>query len=82
MAMEDMIGMADMGLIFEVTDGLGIDRESLRVDLTKEDPGSVQRGAGGNIEVVVPLTTPLQDWLPVLRAELEKLGFSEEEAEE
>ncbi|MSQ22835.1 MAG: hypothetical protein EXR53_05995 [Dehalococcoidia bacterium] len=73
--MQDIITMADMGLIFDVTDDLGIDRESIRVELTKEDPGSVRRTAGGLIEIVIPLTTPLESWLPVLKAELQKLGF-------
>ena len=73
--MEDIIGMTDMGVIFEVTDQLNIDRESIRVDLTKEDPGSVLRRADGNIEIVVPLTKPLEEWLPQLIAELERLGF-------
>lgn len=73
--MQDIISMADMHMIFEVTDALGIDREALRVDLTKEDPGSVRRGGGGLVEIVVPLTIPLGDWLPTLKAELQKLGF-------
>ncbi len=73
--MEDIIGMADMGMIFEVTDELGIDREQVRVDLTKEDPGAVRTGASGMIEIVVPLTTPLEEWLPLLKAELEGLGL-------
>ena len=67
--------MADMGMIFEVTDELGIDREALRVELTKEDPGSVRRGTAGLLEIVVPLATPLEDWLPTLKTELQKLGF-------
>ena len=78
--MEDIIGMAEMGMIFEVTDDLGIDRESIRVDLTKEDPGSVQVGEAGMmggrgiVEIVVPLSTPLEEWLPTLKAELQRLG--------
>ena len=73
--MEDIIGMSDMGMVFEVTDDLDIDRESIRVELTKEDPGSVQRGVGDAIEIVVPRTTPLEEWLPTLKAELQRLGF-------
>ena len=73
--MEDMLTMADMGLIFELTDTLDIDRESLRVDLTKEDPGSVKQGPNGLIEIVVPLTTPMEIWMAVLNDELAKLGF-------
>ena len=73
--MEDIVGMADTGIIFEVTDELDIDRESIRVELTKEDPGSVLQSADGTIEIVVPLTTPLEEWLPQLKAELEHLGI-------
>ena len=38
---ESIIGMRDMGLIFEITDAMGIDRESISVPLGKEDPGAV-----------------------------------------
>ncbi len=68
--MEDIISMSDMGLIFEVTDGYGIDREQIRVDLTKEDPGSVRKGEAGMIEITVPLTTSLERWLPTLDNQL------------
>ncbi len=79
--MEEMINMADMGLIFEVTDALGIDREVVRVELTKEDPGSVKvvsgglSGQGSLIEIVVPLSTPLDEWLPALEAKLKTLDL-------
>ena len=71
--MEEIINMEDMGLVYEVTDDLGIDREELRVELTKEDPGSFRRGADGMFEIILPLTTPLKEWLPVLRGGLEDL---------
>lgn len=79
--MEEMISMADMGLIFEVTDALEIDREVVRVELIKEDPGSVNVVSGGLsgqdrlIEVVMPQSTPLDDWLPILEAELKNLNL-------
>lgn len=73
--MEDMISMEDMGLVFQVTDELGIDRESIRVELTKEDPGSVERREDGAIEIVVPLSTSLDEWLPTLDSELRTLGY-------
>ncbi len=48
---EGIIGMYDMGLIFQVTDAMGIDRESISVPLGKEDPGAVRKlptgGVGG-----------------------------------
>ena len=72
---EDMIGMDDMALIFEVSDAFEIDREVIRVELTKEDPGSVIKRPDGMIEIVVPLTTPSESWLPTLKSELEQLGY-------
>ena len=72
---EDIIGMKEMGLIFEVTDALGIDREEIRVPLEKEDPGGVKRLDSGIIEITVPTTTPLEEWQAILEEELAKLGF-------
>ena len=40
---DGIIDMHDMETIFSVTDSLGIHRESVTVELTKEDPGLVQR---------------------------------------
>ena len=72
--MEEIITIADMDLVYQVTDDLGVDRETIRVELTKEDPGLVRCGPGGTTEIVLPLTTPLEEWLPTLRSELEQLG--------
>ena len=68
-----------MGLIFEITDAMGIDRESISVPLGKEDPGAVRKLPSGDIEIVVPESTPLEDWLATLQAELEKLGYELEQ---
>ena len=76
---EGIIGMEDMGLIFEVTDAMGIDRESISVPLGKEDPGAVRLLPGGEIEIVVPESVPTEEWVATLRVELEKLGFEVEE---
>ena len=76
---ESIIGMCDMGLIFEITDAMGIDRESISVPLGKEDPGAVRKLPAGDIEIVVPESTPLEDWLATLQAELEKLGYELEQ---
>jgi len=75
--MDDIITIADMNQVYQVTDDLGIDRETIRVELTKEDPGLAKRGAGGTVEIVLPLSIRIQDWLPVLRVELEKLGWGD-----
>ena len=76
--MDDIITMEDMAAVYEVVDELGIDRESINVELGKEDPGAWGKGAGGMmkqevIEITLPLTTPLADWLPTLKAGLQGL---------
>lgn len=76
--MDEMITMDDMASVYEVVDGLGIDRESINVELGKEDPGGWAMGDGGMmkrevIEITLPLTTPLEEWLPVLKAGLQEL---------
>jgi len=72
---EDLIGMREMGDIFDVTDSLGIHREQITVPLTKIDPGGVRKLPTGELEIVVPRTAPLEQWLEKLRAELHRLGF-------
>ena len=65
--------MSDMGLIFDITGLHGIDREHIRVDLSKEDPGLVSRNISGMFEIVVPLNTPVKDWLPSLDSALAEI---------
>ena len=72
---DEIIGMADMGVVFAVTDALSIDRELISVPLEKEDPGSVKRLASGEVEIVVPLTVPQDAWVKRLMADLRELGF-------
>ena len=72
---EEIIGMDDMMAIYEVTDALGIDRESISVPLEKEGSGAVAVDADGAVEITVPATTTTRDWLPTLRAALEELGL-------
>ncbi|PKB78067.1 MAG: hypothetical protein BZY88_19955 [SAR202 cluster bacterium Io17-Chloro-G9] len=72
---DEIITMDDMAAIFAVTDDMGIHRESVRVDLTKEDPGSIGQGAGGLIEITIPSSTPTQNFALELKAKLESMGF-------
>ena len=51
---EGIIDMNDMETIFSVTDPFGIHRESVSVELSKEDPGSIAKSPGGSIEITVP----------------------------
>ena len=72
---EELIGMEDMEAIFEVTDTLGIHRESVRVELTKEDPGSIQRVADGMVEITLPVNESVEIFCRKLRIDLEAMGF-------
>lgn len=72
---EELIGMEDMAAIFEVTDALGIHRESVRVELTKEDPGSIQKVADGMVEITLPANESAEIFCRKLRIDLEAMGF-------
>ncbi len=72
---EELIGMDDMAAIFEVTDALGIHRESVRVELTKEDPGSIQRAGDGIVEITLPVNESTEIFCRKLRIDLEAMGF-------
>lgn len=77
--MDEIITMEDMASVYEVVDELGIDRESINVELGKEDPGGWAMGSGGMmkrevIEITLPLTTPLEEWLPALKVGLQELA--------
>ena len=76
--MDETITMDDMAAVYEVTDALGIDREDLNVELTKEDPGSWGTGHGGMMKrevlvITLPLTASLEEWLPTLKQGLVEL---------
>ena len=73
---DETITMDDMNLIFSVTDDMGIHRESVRVELGKEDPGAIEQGAGGLIEITIPSSTPTQDFASELKVRLESFGYT------
>ena len=72
---EELISMDDKATIFEVTDALGIHRESVRVELTKEDPGSIQKVADGMVEITLPINESVEIFCRKLRIDLEAMGF-------
>ena len=78
MSDDSIIGMKEMLSIFEVTDSFGIDRESISVELEKEDPGSVHLLQNGHLEIVVPISIPIESWVVHLLNEMNKMGFSSE----
>ena len=77
--------MHDMDTIFSVTDAMGIHRESVSVELTKEDPGLVQNSSKHSpdsepssemtIEITIPATGTVEEFAKRLQTELEQLGF-------
>ena len=77
-----IINMDDMDAIFSVTDVMGIHRESVSVELTREDPGSINRTGGGIIELTVPETRSAQDFASELRSALERMGYVASEPED
>jgi hypothetical protein len=68
--------MHDMAVIFGVTDMLGIDREQVRVELGKEDPGGVERDGQGIIGITVPERGTVEEFAARLRAVLEGMGYA------
>ena len=78
----DVIAMADMRAIFNVTDAFGLDREAVSVALEKSDPGAITRAANGTLEITVPLSQSLDAFVERLRAELSAMGYEEKEVQE
>ena len=79
--MEGIIGIDEINKVLDVADELGFNREQVRVELTKEDPGVVEVVDGGSfnqykeiINITVPETIPLDIWLKELRELLTKLN--------
>lgn len=73
---EGVIDMNDMAVIFSVTDELGIHRESVRVELGKEDPGSIAKDSAGLIEITVPESQTIEEFCGRLDSELREMGFT------
>ena len=72
---DGIIDMHDMETIFSVTDILGIHRESVSVELTKEDPGLVQPGSNGSVVITIPATGTVEEFAQRLQTELEGMGY-------
>ena len=78
-APEGIIGMHDMEVIYQITDPFGIDREAITVELSKEDPGMVGRNARGIVEITMPTSGTIEEFVPRLRAELTAMGYTPRE---
>jgi hypothetical protein len=67
--MLEMVSQREMDRIFEVTDRLGIHRESIVVPLAARRPGRVRRRPDGKIELTAD-ADDFDGWLSRLEAEL------------
>ncbi|MDA0733522.1 MAG: hypothetical protein O2909_05025 [Chloroflexi bacterium] len=79
---EGIITMQDMEVIFSVTDSLGIHRESVSVELTKEDPGAIAKSSRGKIEITVPESGTVEEFSLLIRHDLEAMGYTEVDVED
>ncbi len=71
-----IITMDDMAVVFEVTDAFGIHRESVSVELAREDPGSVDVNGRGVVEITLPASQSPAEFAPAIQTGLEALGYS------
>ena len=70
-----IITMEDMAVVFSITDDFGIHRESVSVELAREDPGEIAVN-GGRVEITLPASREPADFATTIRAELEANGFA------
>lgn len=68
------VGMAEIQKIFEITDPMGIHRESLMIPLGPKNPGTVKRKPNGKFEIVVDATMDFDVWLMGLADALRAAG--------
>ena len=71
-----IITMDDMAVVFSVTDDYGVHRESVSVELAKEDPGAVAVNDRGLVEITLPASRAPSEFAHAIRAELETQGYS------
>jgi hypothetical protein len=66
--MLDVVTMKEIDAIFEITDALGVHRESLVIPLGPATPGTVRRLPSGKLEITVDAETPIEEWVKGLPA--------------
>jgi hypothetical protein len=70
----EAVTIREIERIFEVTDRLGIHRESLVIPLRPLPGGRLRRLAGGKLEIVVDAQADFAAWLVELESGLRKLS--------
>ena len=71
-----IITMEDMAVVFSVTDDFGIHRESVSVELAREDPGEVSVTERGIVEITLPASQAPAEFSTTIRSELESRGYT------
>ena len=71
-----IITMDDMAAVFAVTDACSIHRESVSVELAREDPGMVAVSDRGVVEITLPASRTPADFADTIRRALEERGYS------
>ena len=66
--MLDVVTMKEIDAIFEITDALGVHRESLVIPLGPATPGKVRTLPSGKLEITVDAETPIEEWVKGLPA--------------
>jgi hypothetical protein len=66
--MLDVVTMKEIDAIFEITDALGVHRESLVIPLGPATPGKVRKLPSGKLEITVDADTPIEVWVKELPA--------------
>ena len=66
--MLEVVTMKEIDAIFEITDALGVHRESLVIPLGPVTPGKVRKLPSGKLEITVDARTPIEEWVKGLPA--------------
>ena len=66
------VTLAEIQRIFEITDRMGVHRESLVIPLAPRHPGRVRKMPNGRIEIVVDAEAAFDAWLTGLESEIRK----------
>ena len=68
------VTLKEIQRVFEITDRMGIHRESLVIPLAPRHPGRVRKMPGGKIEIVVDSEAEFETWIAGLESELRKVA--------
>jgi hypothetical protein len=70
--MIEVVGIREIDRILEVTDAMGIHRESVVIPLGTRHPGRIRKRPDGKIEIVVESEGDFEVWVSALEPEIRK----------